>query len=207
MTRAGLLAQWCGRSAKWLLVLTVPLVASEAQADTMTSGVVSDAVDDRPAVITVSKASDALGAPIELRPTRPATGSVGQAATPTGLPVSYSRLTSRFGVRRHPILGGSRMHSGIDLAAAAGSPVVAPADGLVSNAGWRGGYGLLVVIEHGGGLETRFAHLSRLMVSAGQRISRGQLLGLVGSSGRSTGPHLHYEMRRNGLAIDPLSRR
>lgn len=163
----------------------------------------------RPAVITVSKAGDGLGAPIALRPKAPpSTGGAmagGIVDRPNGMPVAARALTSRFGMRGHPILGGRRMHSGIDLAAPAGSPVASPASGVVSFANWSGGYGLLVTVEHGNGVQTRFAHLSRLMVAPGQRVVRGQLLGLVGSTGRSTGAHLHYEMRQNGRAVDPLS--
>lgn len=160
-----------------------------------------------PAVITVSKASDALGAPIELRPRAPASAPVGGAISrPDRLPLTgRTALTSRFGMRAHPVLGGYRMHSGVDLAASTGTPVIATADGVVSFANWAGGYGLLVTLEHGGGLQTRFGHLSRLMVSPGQRVSRGQLVGLVGATGRTTGAHLHYEMRRNGQAVNPLA--
>lgn len=96
------------------------------------------------------------------------------------------------------------MHSGVDLAAPIGSPVVAAADGVVAFANWNGSYGLLVKVEHGGGFETRFAHLSRILVTAGQKVAKGQLVGLVGSTGRSIGAHLHYEVRQDGLAIDPL---
>jgi murein DD-endopeptidase MepM/ murein hydrolase activator NlpD len=160
------------------------------------------------AVITISKAGDGLGAPIELRSSaKPASTKTagGVIERPRGMPVAARALTSRVGVRSHPVLGGRRMHSGIDLAAPTGSPVAAPAGGVVSYANWRGGYGLLVTISHGGGLETRFAHLSRIMVSPGQTVSRGQLVGLVGSTGRSTGSHLHYEVRQNGYAVDPLA--
>ncbi|MCT2559391.1 M23 family metallopeptidase [Tsuneonella sp. YG55] len=162
------------------------------------------------ASITVSKASDALGAPIALR--RHAKGVDGAAdlegtRLPSGLPVSSRAVTSRFGFRQHPVLRGVRMHSGVDLAAPMGSPVVSAADGVVAFASWNGSYGLLVKVEHGGGYESRFAHLSRILVSPGQRVSRGQLVGLVGSTGRSTGAHLHYEVRKNGLAIDPLKGR
>ena len=161
---------------------------------------------DRP-IITVSKAGDGLGAPIEIRSRTVATaraGGSGVIERPNGMPVAARALTSRFGMRSHPTLGGRRMHSGIDLAAPTGSPVAAPAGGVVSYANWRGGYGLLVTISHGGGLETRFAHLSRIMVAPGQQVSKGQLVGLVGSTGRSTGAHLHYEVRQNGYAVDPL---
>lgn len=184
--------------------------AVPAYADTAADAAAKDIDLYRPAVITVSKAGDGLGAPIALRSTAKVDGkgaaTSGIIDTPNGLPVAARALTSRFGMRSHPILGGRRMHSGVDLAAAAGSPVAAPAAGVVSFANWSGGYGLLVTVEHGGGVQTRFAHLSRLMVAPGQRVSRGQILGLVGSTGRSTGAHLHYEMRRNGYAVDPLGR-
>ena len=159
-------------------------------------------------VITVSKAGDGLGAAIELRPIGRMSASAAGLAAPAldRLPIS-GRLTSRFGMRGHPVLGGYRQHSGVDLAAPTGSPVLATADGVVSFADWRGGYGLLVSVDHGGGVQTRFAHLSRIMVRPGERVSKGQLVGLVGSTGRSTGSHLHYEVRRNGWAVDPLSRR
>ncbi len=98
------------------------------------------------------------------------------------------------------------MHSGVDLAAPAGSPVYATASGVVSFANWNGGYGQLVVVDHGNQIQTRFAHLSRLLVAPGQRVSKGQVVGLVGSTGRSTGPHLHYEIRQAGRAVNPLTR-
>lgn len=159
--------------------------------------------------IVVSKAGDGLGAPIALRPRASvdATGSNSNYDRPSGMPVAARALTSRFGMRAHPVLGGYRMHSGVDLAAPTGTPVSAPGAGVVTFADWSGGYGLLVTVDHGNGMQTRFAHLSRLKVSPGQKVERGQLLGLVGSTGRSTGPHLHYEMRQNGRAIDPLAAR
>jgi murein DD-endopeptidase MepM/ murein hydrolase activator NlpD len=166
-----------------------------------------EATEETPAVITISKASDGLGAAIELHPARTGRVSGRSIARPDRLPLAAASLTSRFGMRAHPTLGGYRMHSGVDLAAPTGSPVVAPSAGIVSFANWRGGYGLLVILEHGNGLQTRYGHLLRAMVSAGQRVERGQLVGLVGSSGRATGPHLHYEVRQHGLAVDPLVRR
>lgn len=116
-------------------------------------------------------------------------------------------LTSGFGMRSHPISGGVRMHSGIDLAAPAGSPVYATASGTISFANWSGGYGLLVVIDNGGQVQTRFGHLSRIFVAPGQTVAKGQIVGLVGSTGQSTGPHLHYEVRRGGAAVNPLAAR
>lgn len=137
---------------------------------------------------------------------RPPVGSLGgPAVLPAHLPVAGS-LTSRFGMRYHPIHGGSRFHSGIDLAAPAGSPLTATLGGVVSTAGWAGGYGLLVTITHVGGVETRYAHLSRLNVTVGQTVEQGDVIGFVGSTGNSTGPHVHYEVRSNGAPLNPLSR-
>jgi len=121
-------------------------------------------------------------------------------------PRSGVSLTSRFGWRAAPLAGASRLHPGLDLAAPYGSAVVARSPGLVVAAGWAGGYGNRVVIDHGGGLETRYGHLSRIVVSVGQHVEPGTLLGAVGSTGLSTGPHLHYEVRLNGAAINPLVR-
>ncbi|WP_373693885.1 M23 family metallopeptidase [Parafrankia sp. BMG5.11] len=91
----------------------------------------------------------------------------------------------------------------MDLAAPSGTPVFATSDGIVDASGWSGGYGLLVAVSHTGGLQTRYAHLSRLNVAQGQQVRRGEVIGYVGSTGNSTGPHLHYEIRRDGRAIDP----
>ncbi|GGB86143.1 hypothetical protein GCM10011494_00530 [Novosphingobium endophyticum] len=129
--------------------------------------------------------------------------SVGAGDAPKGMPLRSSRLTSRFGMRHHPLLGEYRLHAGIDLGAAMGEPVHATSGGTVSAAGWQGGYGIAVRIDHGKGIETRYAHLSRLNVRPGQAIKPGDVIGFVGSTGRSTGPHLHYEVRRNGQPIDP----
>ena len=107
-------------------------------------------------------------------------------------------ITSPFGWR------WGRMHEGIDLGAAYGSPIAAAAAGVVIYAGWEGGYGNLVVIDHGGGLATAYGHQSRIAVSVGQSVSQGETIGYVGSTGHSTGPHLHFEVRVNGQAVDPL---
>ena len=124
---------------------------------------------------------------------------------PSGMPLASTRLTSRFGNRFHPMSGRYQPHAGIDLAAPMGSPVMATADGIVNVAGWSGGYGLLIQIDHGGAVETRYAHLSQLAVAPGQSVKRGQIIGFVGSTGRSTGPHLHYEVRQSNVAVNPLS--
>ena len=126
-------------------------------------------------------------------------GSDGKTARPVP-----GRLTSRFGVRRHPLLGFSRMHRGVDFAAAYGAPVVAASAGRVVLAGWAGGYGRQVRLLHGDGLSSSYSHLSRFAVSPGGFVRAGQVIGFAGSSGLSTGPHVHYEVRRNGVALDPL---
>ncbi len=114
-------------------------------------------------------------------------------------------MSSRFGMRRHPILGYRRMHSGVDFRAGHGTPIVAVTDGQVQAAGRMGGCGIAVRLSHGGGLGTRYCHMSRLAVNSGQSVRRGQVIGYVGSTGLSTGAHLHYEMYRNGRAVDPAS--
>lgn len=124
-------------------------------------------------------------------------------AVPSRTPLDDFRMSSNYGMRTHPVLGGLRGHKGVDMAAPTGTPVYATADGMVSKAEWFSSYGNYIAIAHGAELETRFAHLSRMSVSAGQRVRKGDLIGYVGSTGRSTGPHLHYEVRVAGLAVDP----
>ena len=124
--------------------------------------------------------------------------------TPSIWPVD-GKLESGFGGRRNPFGSGSyEFHSGQDIDAPWGAPVIAGASGRVSFVGWQNGYGQVVVIDHGGGLTTRYGHLSHIDVSQGQMVERGEFLGKVGSTGRSTGPHLHYEVRINDNAVDPL---
>ncbi|WP_037227412.1 M23 family metallopeptidase [Roseobacter sp. GAI101] len=114
------------------------------------------------------------------------------------------RFTSQFGFRRDPKTGGRRMHSGVDFAASIGTPLYATADGVVTSAGWGSGYGRLVKIQHEFGVETRYAHMSKIRVKVGQRVSRGQHIGDMGASGRVTGVHLHYEVRVGGKAVNPM---
>ena len=124
--------------------------------------------------------------------------------TPTVWPVEGT-LEGGFGGRRNPFGGsGYEFHSGQDIEAPWGAPVIAGASGKVSFVGWQNGYGQLVIIDHGGGLSTRYGHLSHIDVELNQTVERAQLLGEVGSTGRSTGPHLHYEVRINDQAVDPL---
>lgn len=120
------------------------------------------------------------------------------------MPVA-GRQTSPFGYRVHPILGYRKLHTGIDYGAPTGTPIVASATGTVQSAGWDGGYGRAVRLNHGGGILTLYGHMSRTAVAPGQRVAAGQVIGYVGSTGMSTGPHLHYEVHRNGQRIDPAS--
>ncbi len=115
------------------------------------------------------------------------------------------RISSGFGMRRHPVLGYRRMHSGLDFKAAYGTPIVAVTDGVVTSAGRMGGCGNAVKLKHGGGLSTRYCHMSRIAARSGSRVRRGQVIGYVGSTGLSTGPHLHYELYRGSRKVDPRS--
>ncbi len=125
---------------------------------------------------------------------------------PFAMPVKDSfRWTSGFGNRRDPKGYGTRMHEGTDMAGSVGTPIYATADGVVSYAGWDSGYGRLVKIQHDFGIETRYAHMSQLRVEVGQRVSRGDRIGDMGNSGRSTGTHLHYEVRLSGTAVNPMT--
>ena len=125
-------------------------------------------------------------------------------SVPSRNPLTTGRLSSSFGMRVHPVLRRRKHHSGIDLAAPRGTPVYATADGAIARADRSRSYGLVIYIDHGGDLETRYAHLSKLLVADGQRVKKGDLIGYVGSTGRSTGPHLHYEVRVAGVAVNPI---
>ena len=115
-----------------------------------------------------------------------------------------ARITSSFGMRYHPILRFGRMHKGIDFGAHYGQPIVAAADGQVARAGWAGGYGRQVRLAHAGSMGTSYSHMSRIIVEPGSLVRQGQVIGYVGSTGLSTGPHLHYEVYRNGVAVNPM---
>ena len=170
--------------------------------------------------ISLAKAGDELGerrfearstaagaSVVSFSRTRPRRNASGMPLIgyPAGLPLNNGRLSSGFGYRFHPLSGRYQPHAGVDLAAPMGSPVVATADGMVGLAGWKGGYGLTIQIDHGKAIQTRYAHLSATSVTPGQSVKQGQVIGFVGSTGRSTGPHLHYEVRVSEVAIDPLN--
>ena len=127
----------------------------------------------------------------------------GIVAIPSAQPVQAMSLTSNFGVRIDPFRGGRAMHAGVDIPGPYATPIYATADAVVGRTGWIGGYGNLIELEHGKGIQTRYGHLSSILVGPGKRIKRGDLIGLMGSTGRSTGNHLHYEVRIDGRAVNP----
>jgi len=123
---------------------------------------------------------------------------------PSMQPVDRVIFTSSFGVRSDPFRGTAAMHAGVDIPGAIGTPIYATADGIISHAGVQGGYGNMVAINHGRGIETRYGHMSKILVADHARVRRGQIIGLMGSTGRSTGSHLHYEVRVDGKAVNPI---
>jgi len=136
---------------------------------------------------------------------RRAAGIVGTTSAPGALawPVSGT-ITSPFGYRRNPFGGGMEFHQGLDIAAPMGTTITAAASGTVISAGWYGGYGNYILIDHGGGMATGYGHCSQIFVSVGQQVQKGQAIGAVGSTGASTGPHVHFEVRINGKPVDPV---
>jgi murein DD-endopeptidase MepM/ murein hydrolase activator NlpD len=128
----------------------------------------------------------------------------GAVAIPSQRPVDAMTFTSSFGVRSDPFHGGAAMHAGVDIPGPYGTPIYATADAIVGRAGRASGYGNLIELEHGRGIQTRYGHLSAILVQPGQRVKRGDLIARMGSTGRSTGNHLHYEVRLDGSAVNPM---
>ena len=128
----------------------------------------------------------------------------GVIAIPSVQPVHSLSFTSNFGIRSDPFRGTAAMHAGVDIPGPVGTPIYATADGVVAHAGRQGGYGNMVELNHGKGIATRYGHLSKILVADNTRVTRGQLIALMGSTGRSTGPHLHYEVRIDGHAVNPI---
>jgi murein DD-endopeptidase MepM/ murein hydrolase activator NlpD len=126
------------------------------------------------------------------------------AGIPTSMPAAMGLMSSGFGYRSDPFTGGGAMHNGLDFKGPIGTAILAAADGKISFAGWQGGYGNTIEITHSNGLVTRYAHMSGFSVSLGQEVARGVQIGRMGSTGRSTGSHLHFEVRTNGAAINPM---
>ncbi|NJS15539.1 MAG: M23 family metallopeptidase [Sphingopyxis sp.] len=125
-------------------------------------------------------------------------------AVPSRKPIDAMKLSSAYGMRVHPVTGRLARHNGIDIPAPHGTPIYATADGIVGRAQRLGGYGLYVEVEHGNNIQTRYGHMSSYAVTSGQRVKKGDIIGYVGSTGRSTGNHLHYEVRIAGTPVNPL---
>jgi murein DD-endopeptidase MepM/ murein hydrolase activator NlpD len=154
-------------------------------------------------VVAMDKAADHLEREVRHISDRLHSDVLRLASIPRGLPVN-GYITDGFGMRRNPFNGeGREVHEGLDIAVDFGAPVAATADGLVIYAAPHAGYGNLVIVYHSNGITSRYGHLSRIAVEAGQRVKRGDQVGNVGSTGRSTGPHVHYEIRENDQAVDP----
>jgi len=186
------------------------LFASPAQAQESAIGVAasSRAADGTAAVDAEFRDLFASWSDLETGGSVTASGAIlaaprSSVAVPSRMPIDAVAMTSGFGMRNHPILRQRRQHQGVDLAAPSGTPVYATADGLVGMAQYYSSYGNYVQLEHGGELQTRYAHLTSYTVRPGDMVRKGDLIGYVGSTGRSTGPHLHYEVRVAGQAVDP----
>lgn len=186
------------------------IAAAPAQAETNTAAAIG-AIDMSKVAAQGSSQNDQQFSELFARwenPNQPAAvvaaASKPQVSIPSRMPLQDTRLTSDYGMRTHPVLGRRMGHKGVDLAAPTGTPIYATADGLVSRAGPFSSYGKYVSIEHGSRIQTRYAHMSRIAVSEGARVRKGDIIGYVGSTGRSTGPHLHYEVRIDGAAVNPV---
>ena len=128
----------------------------------------------------------------------------GRVSIPSRKPVESFKLTSQYGFRADPFAGRRARHKGVDMAGPIGTPILATADGIVGRAQWVGGYGKYVEVNHGGEIQTRYGHMSQILVEPNQRVTKGQVIGLMGSTGRSTGSHLHYEVRIAGNSVNPM---
>lgn len=179
----------------------IRLLAGLPDSNTATTAVAQLPLD----VDTLIEHANALSASFAAVSTTLSKDNARMSATPSIMP-TRGWLSSQFSLARfHPILHRTRPHEGIDVAAPYGAPVVAPAAGTVVRISHQTGYGLVLDIDHGNGIATKYAHLSRVVVREGQRVIRGQPIAAVGNSGLSTGPHLHYEVHVNGKVVDPLT--
>lgn len=191
-----------GISVKWLAVVlclfTIVLLGvfsnyyQARSANNANNIVVTEMNPDQPSEVGTTQNKDKI-----------AKNTANLATTPSIWPTS-GEVSSRFGWRNSPWGDGQELHPGIDIANSMGMPIFATADGEVVLSGWSGGYGNIVQINHGKGIETIYGHNARVIVNAGQAVKKGQVIAYLGSTGRSTGPHLHYEIRVNGTPVDPI---
>ncbi len=180
------------------------LAAQEQAKRTLLERVQAERAAYEQVVRELEQASRDLEALIRTAQARAASPRVAEARVPFAFSwPARGVFTSWFGVRRHPLFGIRHVHRGVDIAASYGAPVLASAAGRVIYAGWFGGYGKIVVLDHGGGVSTLYGHLSAILVRSGDVVRRGQLIGRVGSTGYSTGPHVHFEIRIDGVPVDP----
>ena len=182
------------------------IAAAPAQAETNAAAAAS-AIDLSKVATPASDEGDAQFTELFARwesPANPVSAERPQVSVPSRMPLDNARLTSEYGMRTHPVLKRRLGHKGIDLAAPTGTPIYATADGFVSKAEWYSSYGNFVSIEHGARIQTRYAHMSSITVEDGTWVQKGDVIGYVGSTGRSTGPHLHYEVRIDEKAVNPM---
>jgi len=181
--------------------LRLQVSAEEGRQKALLQDVQSKVKDFEAQIASLKKESDAIAALLRARQKAQLKAPSGKGVLAAPVP---GAITSGFGPRKHPIFGTMRNHTGVDFTATSGTPVRASADGVVAVAGDRGGYGTTVIVDHGNTLATLYGHLSRTAVAEGATVARGQVVGYAGSTGYSTGPHLHFEVRVNGNPVDPL---
>lgn len=174
----------------------------ESEEQALLGGIQARKAEYERRVAALQAESDAVAAALQARRPGPASPPPARGSGRLRYPIN-APVTSEYGWRVHPVYGTRKLHAGMDFGAAYGSAIHAAGSGVVVTAGWMGGYGNAVVIDHGGGVATLYGHQSRLAVSAGRRVSAGQVVGYVGSTGLSTGPHLHFEVRVNGSPVNP----
>ncbi|HEX7276469.1 MAG TPA: peptidoglycan DD-metalloendopeptidase family protein [Acidimicrobiales bacterium] len=183
--------------------------AEVAQQEALKAEVIARKAEYQAEVEQLEAESAAIAETLRQRAAARAAGNTDIAALPAGsgqllFPVPGGPITSSFGYRIHPIYGDARLHTGIDIGADTGDPIYASADGVVASTGSLGGYGNATVIEHGGGLATLYGHQSSILVSEGETVTQGEVIGRVGCTGACTGPHLHFEVRVDGEPVDPM---
>ncbi|MBX7541661.1 M23 family metallopeptidase [Qipengyuania sphaerica] len=187
------------------------IAAAPAAAETNPAAAATGAIDMTKVAAPASDDADAEFTQLFARwenPGQPAAATVAAirpaVSIPSRMPLLDARMSSDYGDRTHPVLKRRMGHKGVDLAAPTGTPIYATADGFVSKAERYSSYGNYVAIEHGARIQTRYAHMSRIAVADGSWVKKGDIIGYVGSTGRSTGPHLHYEVRIDGQAVNPV---